>query len=253
MKTIISPAMKMEIKNNDFSAKTTPQFLPEAEELRDFLRTQNREQLAAIWQSSPAITQVGIEQLQALNFTDNLTPAVFSFSGIQYQYLTPDIFDQAALAFMQEHVRILSGLYGVLRPFDGVNPYRLEMKNKLPGFGDGSLYHFWGSKLADNLFQDTDTVINLASKEYSKAIAPYLGSGRTMITVDFQELKQGKWKTVGVHAKMARGELTKFICEQALDQPEELHDFNDFGFVFDEKNSTETHYVFRTEFDFTRH
>ena len=255
MKIIISPAMKMKVDTNAFAAKSQPQFLTQAKELSDFLKKCSFTQLKAIWGGSDRTTEEGQKQLTALDITEveGLTPAIISYSGIQYQYMAPDLFTAEALAYLQKNVRILSGLYGVLRPFDGVWPYRLEMKNKVLGFREPNLYKYWGETLADNLFDKNDVVINLASKEYSKNIAPYLSDKRQMITIDFQEQKNGQWKTVGVHAKMARGEMVRFISENELKQPEELQQFDDFGFQFVAEESTPSRYVFRTDFDFKRH
>ena len=104
----------------------------------------------------------------------------------------------------------------------------------------------------ENLFQEDNIVIDLASKQYTRLVKPYLSQGRQLITVDFQELKNGKWKTVGVHAKMARGEMVRYIAEKQIKNPTDLQDFNDFEFQFEPDVSTKDHYVFRTEFDFTR-
>ena len=255
MKIIISPAMKMKVDTNAFAAKSQPQFLTQAKELSDFLKKCSFTRLKSIWGGSDRTTEEGQKQLAALDITEveGLTPAIISYSGIQYQYMAPDLFTAEALAYLQKNARILSGLYGVLRPFDGVWPYRLEMKNKVLGFREPNLYKYWGETLADNLFDKNDVVINLASKEYSKNIAPYLSDKRQMITIDFQEQKNGQWKTVGVHAKMARGEMVRFISENELKQPEELQQFDDFGFQFVAEESTASRYVFRTDFDFKRH
>ena len=255
MKIIISPAMKMKVDTNAFAAKSQPQFLTQAKELSDFLKKCSFTQLKSIWGGSDRTTEEGQKQLSTLDITevDGLTPAIISYSGIQYQYMAPDLFTAEALAYLQKNVRILSGLYGVLRPFDGVWPYRLEMKNKVLGFREPNLYKYWGETLANNLFDKNDVVINLASKEYSKNITPYLSGKRQMITIDFQEQKNGQWKTVGVHAKMARGEMIRFISENQLKQLEDLQQFDDFGFQFVAEESTPSRYVFRTDFDFKRH
>ncbi len=254
MKIIISPAMKMKIDSDSFAAKSVPCFLKQAQELATFLKQCDFDQLQKIWQSSSQTTKQGQSQIKQLDLAPktNLTPAIMSYSGIQYQYMAPDLFSAPALAYLQDNVRIISGLYGVLRPFDGVWPYRLEMKNKVWGFKEPNLYDYWGSSIADWLFAEDDGLINLASKEYSKNISPYLTAKRRMITVDFQEKKQDKWQTVGVHAKMARGEMVRFASEQQLSKPEDLQHFNDFGFEFVPAASTQSNYLFRTEFAFKK-
>lgn len=252
MKIIIAPAKIMKIDRDSFPIQSKPQFLDKTRILERFLKSRSNEQLKDLWHASENVTNQSILQLENMNLDERLTPAILAFSGIQYQYMAPDLFTQPALDYIQKNLRILSGFYGMLRPFDGVCPYRLELNTKMVGFRDYSLYHFWGSDIAENLFQEDNIVIDLASKQYTRLVKPYLSQGRQLITVDFQELKNGKWKTVGVHAKMARGEMVRYIAEKQIKNPTDLQDFNDFEFQFEPDVSTKDHYVFRTEFDFTR-
>lgn len=242
----------MKIDRDSFPIQSKPQFLDKTRILERFLKSMSNEQLKDLWHASENVTKQSILQLENMNLDERLTPAILAFSGIQYQYMAPDLFTQPALDYIQKNLRILSGFYGMLRPFDGVCPYRLELNTKMVGFRDYSLYHFWGSDIAENLFQEDNIVIDLASKQYTRLVKPYLSQGRQLITVDFQELKNGKWKTVGVHAKMARGEMVRYIAEKQIKNPTDLQDFNDFEFQFEPDVSTKDHYVFRTEFDFTR-
>lgn len=242
----------MKIDRDSFPIQSKPQFLDKTRILERFLKSRSNEQLKDLWHASENVTKQSISQLENMNLDERLTPAILAFSGIQYQYMAPDLFTQPALDYIQKNLRILSGFYGMLRPFDGVCPYRLELNTKMVGFRDYSLYHFWGSDIAENLFQEDNIVIDLASKQYTRLVKPYLSQGRQLITVDFQELKNGKWKTVGVHAKMARGEMVRYIAEKQIKNPTDLQDFNDFEFQFEPDVSTKDHYVFRTEFDFTR-
>ncbi|MDK6664595.1 peroxide stress protein YaaA [Lactobacillus crispatus] len=252
MKVIIAPAKIMKIDRDSFPIQSKPQFLDKTRILERFLKSRSNEQLKDLWHASENVTKQSILQLENMNLDERLTPAILAFSGIQYQYMAPDLFTQPALDYIQKNLRILSGFYGMLRPFDGVCPYRLELNTKMVGFRDYSLYHFWGSDIAENLFQEDNIVIDLASKQYTRLVKPYLSQGRQLITVDFQELKNDKWKTVGVHAKMARGEMVRYIAEKQIKNPTDLQDFNDFEFQFEPDVSTKDHYVFRTEFDFTR-
>ena len=252
MKIIIAPAKIMKIDRDSFPIQSKPQFLDKTRILERFLKSRSNEQLKDLWHASENVTKQSILQLENMNLDERLTPAILAFSGIQYQYMAPDLFTQPALDYIQKNLRILSGFYGMLRPFDGVCPYRLELNTKMVGFRDYSLYHFWGSDIAENLFQEDNIVIDLASKQYTRLVKPYLSQGRQLITVDFQELKNNKWKTVGVHAKMARGEMVRYIAEKQIKNPTDLQDFNDFEFQFEPDVSTKDHYVFRTEFDFTR-
>ena len=132
----------------------------------------------------------------------------------------------------------------MLRPFDGVCPYRLELNTKMKGFIDYSLYHFWGDAIAESLFKDDDTVINLASKQYMRLVKPYLNENRKMITIDFQELKNDQWKTVGVHAKMARGAMARYIIQNRIDRQEDLTGFDELGFAFAPSLSNDAVYTY---------
>ena len=219
MKIIIAPAKIMKIDRDSFPIQSKPQFLDKTRILERFLKSRSNEQLKDLWHASENVTKQSILQLENMNLDERLTPAILAFSGIQYQYMAPDLFTQPALDYIQKNLRILSGFYGMLRPFDGVCPYRLELNTKMVGFRDYSLYHFWGSDIAENLFQEDNIVIDLASKQYTRLVKPYLSQGRQLITVDFQELKNGKWKTVGVHAKMARGEMVRYIAEKQIKNP----------------------------------
>lgn len=253
MKIIIAPAKKM-VRNLDaFPVQTMPEFLPQAKILEKFLKSRTESQLKDLWQASDRVVNASIKQLNEMDLTDSLTPAIIAFSGIQYQYMAPDLFTRPALNYIQKNLRILSGFYGSLRPFDGVCPYRLEMKTQMLGFKDYSLYHFWNHQLANRLFKNDSLVINLASKEYARAISPYLNEHRHMITIDFQEARKGKWRTIATHAKMARGEMVRFMAEKQIKNPAELQDFHDFDFQFVPNKSTQDHYLFRTNFDFKRH
>lgn len=252
MKIIIAPAKIMKIDRDSFPVQATPEFLDKTRILEKFLKSRTRSQLEALWHASDRVVDQSLLQLENMDLDNHLTPAILAFSGIQYQYMAPDLFTQPALDYIQKNLRILSGFYGMLRPFDGVCPYRLELNTKMIGFRDYSLYHFWNEDIADNLFKEDDTVINLASKQYMRLVKPYLNSDRKMITIDFQELKNDKWKTVGVHAKMARGEMVRFIAENQIKNPADLRDFHDFEFQFVPEVSSSDHYIFRTNFDFTR-
>ena len=252
MKVIIAPAKIMKIDRDSFPVQSKPEFLDKTRILEKFLKSRSNEQLKYLWHASEKVTKQSLLQLENMNLDERLTPAILAFSGIQYQYMAPDLFTQQALDYIQKNLRILSGFYGMLRPFDGVCPYRLELNTKMVGFSDYSLYHFWGSEIADQLYQHDDVVINLASKQYMRLVKPFLNENRQLITIDFQELKNDKWKTVGVHAKMARGEMVRYIAEKQIKNPAELRDFHDFEFQFEPDLSTSDHYIFRTRFDFTR-
>ena len=161
-----------------------------------------------------------------------------------YQYMAPAVFDDSQLKYVQEHLRILSGFYGVLKPMDGVTPYRLEMQAKAAVGGYGDLYDFWGNRLYEACRDEDGIIINLASKEYSKCIEKYLTSEDTYITCTFCEMVKGKLVQKGTYAKMARGEMVRFMAERQGKEPQEMKSFDQLGYVYRDDLSTEKEYVF---------
>ena len=154
--------------------------------------------------------------------------------------------ETAHLDYLREHLRILSGFYGLLRPFDGVTPYRLEMQAKLAVGGCRDLYRFWGDRLARQLASETDFVLNLASKEYSKAVEPHLPGNVRFLTCTFGEWKDGKVMEKGTQCKMARGQMVRWMAENKIEDPEDLQAFDQLGYRFHEELSAENQYVFLT-------
>lgn len=250
MKIIISPAKIMQRDLDTFPVQSKPLFLSKTKQLEQFLKSRTKQQLKELWRASDKVVAQAQQQLKEMDLEERLTPAILAFGGLQYQYMAPDLFTQEAFTYIQNNLRILSGFYGILRPFDGICPYRLEMNTAMTGFKDYSLYHFWGDSLAKELFKDDSLVLNLASKEYSRAIKPYVNDGKRMITIDFQEQKRGKWRSAATHAKMARGEMVRYIAERQIKNPALVQDFHDFGFKFIPEVSDNNHYVFRTKFSF---
>lgn len=243
MRIIISPAKKM-IVDDDFLPLTTPPFLAEAEYLRKTLQKLTPQQLQKLWQCNDKIAEENIQRLQTLDLRKNLTAAIMAYDGIQYKYMAPAVMEEESLAYLQEHLRILSGFYGILRPLDAVVPYRLEMQAKLAVDGKKNLYEFWQRKLADYLFAETDFILNLASKEYSKVIEPYLGENITFISCIFGELKDGKVMEKGTLCKMARGEMVQWLAKNKVTEAEKIKNFDRLDYTFAEKYSTASNFVF---------
>ena len=158
--------------------------------------------------------------------------------------MAPDVFTQKEYDYVQEHLCILSGFYGALRPLDGVTPYRLEMQAKLRMGGTKDLYVFWGETLASSVLDGTDCVINLASKEYSVCISKYLPRDKRMITCVFGEEKDGKIIEKSTMCKMARGEMVRFMAVNGIKNPEEIKAFGGFDYRYDETHSDLQTYVF---------
>ena len=247
MRLIISPAKKMRVDTDSLAPQSLPPFLLETEQLLAALRRMSNKELQILWKCNDAIAALNSERLRSMELYHQLTPAILSYEGIQYQYMAPGVFETGQLAFIQEHLYIISGFYGLLRPFDGVTPYRLEMQAKLSVNGKKDLYAFWGDKLARFLAQETDLVLNLASKEYIRAIEPHLPSSVRFLTCTFGELIGGKVVEKGTLCKMARGQMVRWMAEHTVTAPHTLQEFGDLGYRYDTNRSTENHYVFLRE------
>lgn len=156
----------------------------------------------------------------------------------------PSVFEDRQFDYIQEHLRIISGFYGLLRPLDGVAAYRLEMQAKLAVDGHNNLYDFWGDRLAKQLASETDLILNLASKEYSKAITAYLPSSFRFLTCTFGEYKDEKIIEKGTMCKMARGQMVRWLAEHHITKPEDIKRFDDLGYTYAKECSTENNYVF---------
>lgn len=243
MRIIISPAKKMKTDTDILDCQLA-QFLSESETLLALLKKLNYEEAKALWKCNDAIAALNVERIRNMELTRNLTPAIFAYEGIQYQYMAPGVFQTEELEYLQQHVRILSGFYGIVRPFDGVVPYRLEMQAKLAGPGFGSLYEFWNRKLADQLFTESDCILNLASKEYSKCISPYVDGNVRMVSVVFGQEIGGKVVEKGTQVKMARGEMVRFMAERQISCVEDIRSFDGMDHSFVEELSDESTYVF---------
>lgn len=176
-----------------------------------------------------------------------LTPAVIAYEGIQYQYMAPLVMEEQELEYLEKHLCILSGFYGILRPFDGVVPYRLEMQAKFP-FGEmKSLYDYWGSRLYDFMEKEEGAILNLASKEYSKCILRYCKKDRPFVTCVFGEMRDGRVIEKGTLAKMARGEMVRFLAENQIKEPEGVKEFSGQDYRYVRELSDEKTYVFIKE------
>lgn len=245
MKIIISPAKKMNTDTDFPAAPGIPVFLDKTRALMQAVRELSQAEAKAVWKCNDKLAQLNYRRFQSMDLERGLTPAVLSYEGLQYQHMAPAVFSETALQYIEEHLRILSGFYGVLKPFDGVTPYRLEMQAKLSVNGKKDLYDFWGDSLYRELTKDGDrTIVNLASKEYAKAVEKYLSPEDRFITVEFGELTEGKVKQKGTFAKMARGEMVRFMAENQVEDVEKLRDFQGLGLSYCGKLSDGSRYVF---------
>ena len=247
MRIIIAPAKKMTVDTDSFAVEGLPQFLPQAERLKAVLQGMSPKELQALWKCGDAIAKLNAERLERMDLRRNLTPAILSYEGIQYRYMAPGVMESAHLDYLRERLRILSGFYGLLRPFDGVTPYRLEMQARLPADGCRDLYQFWGDRLARRLAQETELVLNLASREYSRAVEPHLPPSGRCVTCTFGEWKDGRVAEKGVFCKMARGQMVRWLAENHVADRADIRAFDQLGFRFQPELSSEDRDVFLKE------
>ena len=244
MRVIISPAKKMRVDTDSFVCDELPAFLPKTEILMGYIRGLSYAEKKALWSCNDQIAQENAGRFDGMDLRKNLTPAILAYDGIQYSCMAPAVFEDRHFDSVQEHVRILSGFYGMLKPMDGVVPYRLEMQAKVRLGEYRNLYDFWGDDLYHAVVDSSRIVINLASKEYSRCIEKYLATGDRCVTCVFGELEKGKVVQKGVYAKMARGDMVRYMAEIGAEKPEELKRFDRGGYRFEESLSSDTEYVF---------
>jgi len=234
-----------------FSGATVPDMLDDSLLLIEALRGYSADEIAKLMAVSDKIAQLNVARYQSFStpFTEkNARPALFAFKGDVYRGLAVADYTQEDLAFAQAHLRILSGLYGCLRPLDLIQPYRLEMKTKLPNPRGKDLYQFWGDRITRCLnealkAQVEPTLVNLASNEYFKAVKPKLLEGR-LLQINFKEVKNGKARVIAVFAKRARGMMADYIVRHRLEESEALKAFDREGYRFSAGDSDEGQWTF---------
>lgn len=244
MRIIISPAKKMNVNTDTLPVKNLPDFLDEAKILCREIQKLSFEEAKELWRCNDKLAELNYRRFQDMDLEKSLTPAILAYEGLQYQHMAPEVFSGDALEYIEKHLRILSGFYGVLGAFDGVTPYRLEMQAKLSVNGRKDLYEYWGDKPYRAVSDGEHIIFNLASKEYSRAVQKYLSPKDRFITVEFGELAAGKVRQKGTFAKMARGEMVRFMAENQVQNKEELQTFHELGLKYSEELSGADKMVF---------
>ena len=244
IRIIISPAKKMKIDNNIFAYTQMPMFVEKSQILSDYLKTLNFDELKYIWKCSDNIAKQNFNIIKDMDLFNNLTPAILAYEGLQYQYMGAEVFTYNQIDYIEKHVRILSGFYGILKPLDGIVPYRLEMQSRLIDWEHRTLYEFWEDKIANSIFSESNCILNLASKEYSKIISKYLTENTKFINCVFGEIIDGKVIEKGTFAKMARGEMVRFMAENNIKEAEDIKIFNRLNYVYNKKLSDDANFVF---------
>lgn len=263
MLLLLSPAKKLDY---DSPVRTTlhtqPMFVDQAQDLISILKDKSASDVASLMKLSDALATLNVDRYRAWTPQFNLTnsrQAVLAFNGDVYEGLQAATLSDKQLKWAQEHVAILSGLYGVLRPLDLMQPYRLEMGTRLSNPQGANLYAFWGARIAEYINQHFDSmasskgeksaeqvVLHLASEEYFKAVDRKTLNARVVQCV-FQDYKNGAWKVISFNAKKARGLMARYVIENQLERPEDLHGFHSAGYVFQSDSSTPDTLLFRRD------
>jgi cytoplasmic iron level regulating protein YaaA (DUF328/UPF0246 family) len=244
MKIIISPAKKMNVDTDSLEVTGVPGFIEDTIILMHEIQSLSLSEAKALWKCNDKLAELNYKRHKDMDLLRSLTPAVIAYEGLQYQHMTPGVLTTEELSYISDHLRILSGFYGILKPFDGVTPYRLEMQAKLSVNDFKDLYDFWGDRLYQSLVDNDRIIINLASKEYSQCIEKYITPKDRFITIEFGEVMEGKVKQKGTLAKMARGEMVRFMAENNISNLIGIKDFHELGFAYSKDLSNATKYVF---------
>lgn len=254
MIAVVSPAKNLDFKSK-YDVKTTqPRLLDCTNELIDVMRSKSVDDVTELMSISRQLAGLNVhrfKEYRPAHTAENSQPSVFAFNGDVYQGLQAQTFDEGKLEFAQKHLRILSGLYGLLRPLDLIQPYRLEMGTKLAFDDFKTLYQYWDNTILNLLLEDLkeqgdDIIVNLASNEYFKSIDKKNVPAR-VIDVEFKDLKNDKYKIVSFYAKKARGLMSRFIIENAITNPDDLRGFDYKGYYFDESESSENKLAFKRD------
>ena len=232
---IVSPAKKMNVVEGPPWAASTPRFLDDARRLAAAVGALSYDEAKALWKCSDKLAELNFDRFTHMDLGRDITAAVLAYEGIQYQHLAPQVLDEGALEWLDGHLRILSGLYGVLRPSDGVVPYRLEMQARLDVDGSRDLYGYWGDRLARSLAGEFSCVVNVASVEYARAVTPHLETlGTTVLTCLFGDVRDGRLVQRSTEAKAARGTFVRWCAERGVGTTDGIAAFSERGYALDE-------------------
>jgi hypothetical protein len=247
MLAIISPS-----KTQDFSSCHVKTFsksrqLPQTQELVRLLKDKTESQISKLMMLSDKLSKLNFDRFQAFKTPfslDNAKQALLAFKGDVYNGIDAPSLSLEDLNFAQNNVRMISGLYGVLRPLDLIQPYRLEMGTKLSNKNGSNLYDYWGNKISKVLNDDEqDLIINLASNEYFKSIDIKILKAQ-MLDIVFKEKKNNTYKVIGIYAKRARGLMVNYIIRNRITEPKVLKNFSDEGYQYDDMLSSDSSWVF---------
>ncbi|CAG35087.1 conserved hypothetical protein [Desulfotalea psychrophila LSv54] len=248
MLIILAPSKKQTYPNCPNLVSTCPEFLQEAGQLNQILRAKTEKEIALLMKTSKILTENTLRDIRAFNGSEGRGfPAIFTFKGDAYDGIKAEDWNQEQMFYAQQHLRILSGLYGILRPLDLMQKHRLEMGLKLATHSGTQMYQFWGEKITDTINRQLDKgercLINLSSTEYSRVIQKKKLDGR-MIDIIFRQIKDGRARTIPIYAKRARGAMANFMVQEKIRDSEKLKNFSSEGYRFLPGESSEDSWVF---------
>jgi len=251
MLLLLSPSKTLNFDASPFKKKSTPKFLAKSETLINVLKTKSVSDIKKLMSVSDKIAELNVGRYQSFKTPFNLKnskQALFAFTGDVYAGLEAKTFDENDIEFANDHLRILSGLYGALKPLDLMQPYRLEMGTKMKTSAGRDLYQFWGSDVTQQLNKDlkkikSKVIVNLASNEYYKVIQPRDLSGEVYVA-NFKENRNGVYKFISFSAKKARGYMAQYIIKNKLTDPEDMKSFDMDNYKFNPKLSNEKEFIF---------
>lgn len=255
MITIISPAKSLDFEREPLTSKyTMPEFLDDTFLLIDILKEYSPEDISSLMKISPKLGELNFYRYQNFNndFKKDTKQALFAFNGDVYKGIDAYSYNVEDINFAQNHLRILSGLFGILKPLDLIKEYRLEMGIKLKNSKGKDLYSFWGNKITRKIEEDImsskeNAILNLASEEYSKVINRDILKNSKVYDVVFKEKKNGVYKIIAIYAKKARGTMASYIIKNKIDSIEEVKNFDEDGYEYREDLSSESTLVFTRE------
>lgn len=249
MRIVLSPAKSLDWTSSiPKRSYTLPQYVPQAEKLIEVLKKYSADEIGQLMDISPALSLLNTERYQQwkTDHTKDTRPAIYAFDGDVYTGLDVGTMDKKSVDFAQKHLRILSGLYGILQPLDKIHPYRLEMGTSLPVEDRKNLYQYWGNTVVDTLNEEMtekDVLINLASEEYFKVI-PVKALKAQLITPVFYDYKNGKYKIISFFAKKARGMMARYIIDNRIKKVSDIKGFDTEGYSYNAPMSQGNIWVF---------
>jgi cytoplasmic iron level regulating protein YaaA (DUF328/UPF0246 family) len=254
MLIVLSPAKTLDLEPSQLSAFSMPRMMDDGQQLVDLLKQKTVEDLKSLMKVSDKLARLNVQRYQSFELpftTNNAKQALLTFQGDVYTGLKADTFSAQDMEFAQDHLRVLSGLYGVLRPLDLMQAYRLEMGTPLPNTNGKNLYDFWDDRITRVLNEDlkaadTNILLNLASKEYFRAVKPDQLQGK-VLTIHFKEYRNEQLKVISFNAKKARGAMARQVIQQRITKPEGLKKLEVEGYWFRPDLSTSDEFTFVKE------